>query len=563
VRGTDMRNNIVLMIAALFLLSASALHAEIAIIPYKVENSSVDFPESTGGEYSRLLSVASMLLKDDVDIASPREVDLDLERMKLSPQDVITREDLDVMGKTLHIDHFLLGSLTRQGGNYRSESVLYSVRERKIVARARVSDKDLFGLAEKEIGEALRAFRSKTADASDGGGSSLDLVLLVDLSYRIHRDWPSVKNAAVGLASYLIDSRRVDTRFYVVPFSDRAAYPSSSMSVNSITSVREEMDKLKPAGGAGQDVFIKSLQYAVRNIKWRSAARKVIVLVSNSYIEAGSADKYGVMARNKGIVINTVSLGGIPGDRSEVPDRLASITGGVHSHAAYHQKLFDPSGEAVEVFMENGRLFRSRVPDGEWRKGLYSKEGPRKQHAKPKSFLEEIFVSEKKALPTPYDMTRTYMRATMEHVINQEKLEDNIDQLVKRGTGKTAGRRTSVPASAGRALVSDGTISFWVNAPDSGFIDFFMERQKTGFVFPLGVMVKKDSGSAYGVSLVPVMKGMGTDYLPRCIRASLSDIVRRNDYYSTKGLSFPPVWFVDVKVEQAEKSRGERDIRGR
>ncbi|HNW31024.1 MAG TPA: hypothetical protein PKN50_21285, partial [Spirochaetota bacterium] len=61
-----MRNNIVLMIAALFLLSASALHAEIAIIPYKVENSSVDFPESTGGEYSRLLSVASMLLKDDV-----------------------------------------------------------------------------------------------------------------------------------------------------------------------------------------------------------------------------------------------------------------------------------------------------------------------------------------------------------------------------------------------------------------------------------------------------------------------------------------------------------------
>lgn len=553
-----------LMLAALFLLGASAIHAEIAIIPYKVENSSADFPESTGGEYSRLLSVASLLLKDDVDIASPREVDLDLERMKLSPRDVITKEDLDVMGKTLHIDHFLLGSLARRGGVYRSESVLYSVREGRIVARARVSDRDLFGLAEKEIHEALRAYRGKTANAPDSaGGGSMDLVLLVDLSYRIHRDWTSVKNAAVGLASHLIDSRRVDTRFYVVPFSDRAAYPSASVSVNSIPSVREELDKLKPAGVAGQEVFMQSLQYAVRNIKWRSAAKKMIILVSNSFIGTGSADRYGVMARNKGIVINAVSLGGVPGDRSEVPGRLADITGGVHSHAAYHQKLFGPSGEGIGVFMENGRLFRSRVPEGEWRKGLYSREGPRKQHAKAKSFLEEIFVSEKKALPSPYDMTGAYTRATMEQVINQEKLEDNIDLLVKRGTGTTAGRKAAGPGAAGRALISDGTLSFWVTAPDGGFIDFFIDRQQRGLVFPLGVMVKKDSGSAYGVSLIPVIKGMGADYLPRSIRASLSDIVRRNDYYSTKGLSFPPVWFVDVKVEQAEKSRGERDIRGR
>lgn len=553
-----------LMLAALFLLGASAIHAEIAIIPYKVENSSADFPESTGGEYSRLLSVASLLLKDDVDIASPREVDLDLERMKLSPRDVITKEDLDVMGKTLHIDHFLLGSLARRGGVYRSESVLYSVREGRIVARARVSDRDLFGLAEKEIHEALRAYRGKTANAPDSaGGGSMDLVLLVDLSYRIHRDWTSVKNAAVGLASHLIDSRRVDTRFYVVPFSDRAAYPSASVSVNSIPSVREELDKLKPAGVAGQEVFMQSLQYAVRNIKWRSAAKKMIILVSNSFIGTGSADRYGVMARNKGIVINAVSLGGVPGDRSEVPGRLANITGGVHSHAAYHQKLFGPSGEGIGVFMENGRLFRSRVPEGKWRKGLYSREGPRKQHAKAKSFLEEIFVSEKKALPSPYDMTGAYTRATMEQVINQEKLEDNIDLLVKRGTGTTAGRKAAGPGAAGRALISDGTLSFWVTAPDGGFIDFFIDRQQRGLVFPLGVMVKKDSGSAYGVSLIPVIKGMGADYLPRSIRASLSDIVRRNDYYSTKGLSFPPVWFVDVKVEQAEKSRGERDIRGR
>ncbi len=547
----------------LIIMVASTLYAEIAVIPYKIENSSVDFPESMSGEYSRLLSVAALLLKNDVDITSPREVDLDLERMKLSPRDVITKEDLDVMGKTLHIDHFLLGSLSHQGGKYRSESVLYSVRERKIIARARVTDKDLFGLAEKEIGEALRAFRSKTVNAQDGGGAgAIDLLLLVDLSYRVHQDWASVKNAAVGLASYLIDSRRMDTRVYVVPFSDSAAYTSSSVSVNSITAVRQEMDKLKPAGASGEDALMKSLQYTVSSIRWRSAARKVVVLISNSNVKAGSADKYGVIARNKGIVINAVSLGQISGDQGEVLDRLASSTGGIYSHAAYHQKLYDATGDAVEVYMENGRLFRSRLPDKEWRKGLYSKEGPRRQHGKPKSFLEEIFISEKKATPVPYALPQTYTRVTMDRIINQDNLEDNIDILIKRGITKSSGRKASVPA-AGKALVSDGTISFWVTVPDNGFIDFFIERQKTGFVFPLGVMVKKDASSAYGVSLVPVIKSLGSDYLPACIKANLGDIVKRSDYYSTRGLSFPPVWFVDVKVERAEKSRGNSDIRGR
>jgi hypothetical protein len=550
--------------AALFLLSASALHAEIAIIPYKIENSSVDFPESTGGEYSRLLSVASLLLKDDVDVASPREVDLDLERLKLSPQDVITKEDLDVMGKTLHIDYFLLGSLTHQGDRYRSDSVLYSVRDRRIIARARVADKDLFGLAEKEIKEALRPFRDKTGKGLNSAGSgSLDLVFLLDLSYRVNQDWASVKNAAAGLASYLIDSRRMDTRVYVVPFSDRAAYTSASVSVNSIPAVRDDLDKLKPAGGAGEDVFMKSLQYSISSIRWRSGAKKVIVLISNSNIHAGSADKYGVMARNKGIIINAVSLGQISGDQSEVPDRLTSITGGIHSFAAYHQKLFDPAGEAVEVYMENGRLFRSRFADQEWRKGLYSKEGPRRQHGKAKSFLDEIFISEKKAQPTPYALPQTYTRATMDRVINQEKLEDNIDLLVKRGMSKWTGRKTTGQAIAGKALISDGKVSFWVTASDDNIMDFFIEHQKKGFVFPLGVMVKKDAASAYGISLIPVIKGLGTDFLPQCLKAGLSDIVRRGDYYSTKGLSFPPVWFVEVKVENAEKSRGHRDIRGK
>jgi len=551
-----------LSVVIIFCCSAAPA-AEIAVIPYKIENYSSDFPESAGGEYARLLSVSAMVLKDDVEITSPRQVALDLERWKLSPQDVITKDDLDTMGKTLQIDYFLLGNLARGGDRYRSDSVLYSVRDRRVVARARVTDHDLIGLAQKEIKESLRLFRSKTFKDAGAGGGSMDLVFLLDLSYRINRDWQPVKNAVIGLASHLIDSLRMDTRVYLVPFSDRIAYATSSVSVNSIMAVRNDLENLKPAGGAGGDDFSKSLRHAVTSVRWRAGARKAIVVISNTPVASGTADRLGVMARNKGIIISTVSLGMMSGDQSQELGRLALATGGSRSHAAYHQKIFDRSGEAIELYMENGRLFRSRFPEKDWKRGLFVKEETLRRQGKPRSFLDELYVSEKKGDPTPYDLPQAYSRHTREQVINQEPLENNVDRLVKRGmTGGTARKGTAI-VSAGKALISDGKVSFWVSAPSEDFIAYFIDRQDAGLVFPLGVMVKKDAGSAYGVSLVPVIKGIGSEYLPQCLRVSLSDIVRRGEYYSTNGLSFPPVWFVDVKVDNSERSRGGRDIRGR
>ncbi len=552
-----------LLPVALIFFYAAAQAAEIAVIPYKIENPSSDFPESTGGEYARLLSVASMVLKDDVEITSPRQVHLDLARWKLSSQDIITKDDLDMMGSTLHIDYFLLGNLARGGDRYRSDSVLYSVRDRKVVARARVSDRELIGLAQKEIKEALRLFRTKSPMDAGAGGGSMDLVFLLDLSYRINRDWQPVKSAVIGLASHLIDNRRMDTRIYLVPFSDTIAYPASSVSVNSIVAVRNGLDNLKPAGGAGKDDFMKSLRHAVNSVRWRADARKAIVVISNTPVSSGSADRLGVAARNKGIIINTVSMGGMSGDQSQELGRLAESTGGSRSHAAYHQKIFDPGGEAVELYMENGRLFRSRFPDKEWKKGLFSKKGSRSRQGKPKSFLEEVFISEKKGIPTPYDLPRSYSRITNDRVINEEPLENNVDLLVRRGMTGGKARKGTAAVSAGKALISDGKVSFWVSAPSEDFIKYFIDRQEAGHMFSLGVMVKKDVNSAYGVSLVPVIKGIGPDYLPQCIKASLSDIVRRAEYYSANGLSFPPVWFVDVKVDNSERSRGGGDIRGR
>jgi hypothetical protein len=554
----------IILIVFLFLFCTAALHAEVAIIPYKIDNPSSDFPETMGGEYSRLLSVASILSKEDIEVTPPRDIDIDLEKMKLSSQDVITKDDLELLGKKYRIDYILLGVLSRAGGTYRSESLLYSVRDGKIIIRARVADSDLFKLAEKEIKEALVPFRNKPQRRGrDGGWGAVDVLFLLDISYQMSQDWNSVKNAVTRYAARLIDALRLDARVYTVPFSDRIANPSGSVSINSITTVSSDLDKLKPAGSAGSEDFMKALQYSIGSVRWRTETDKAIIIVSNSNISPRGVEKYGHMARKKEIIINAVSLGGIPGDQSEALDRLAIMSGGRHAYAAYHQKLFDAAGEPVEVYMENGRFFKSRLPDSEWRKGLFETAASGRQYGNPKSFIDEVFYDGKNNSVSPYTMPQGYARITTERIISQEEWESNIGQLVIGVAKKGSGRRSAVRTPSGKALVTDGKISLWVTVRDDDFMNYFLDKQRTGFVNPVGVIVKKDAGAAYGITLIPAVKELTADYIPRCLSTSLGDIIKRSDYYSTKGLMYPPVWFVNVKIDNAEKIRGRKDIRGK
>lgn len=547
---------------ALFLLIATAVRAEVAILPYKINNPSADFPESTGGEYSRLVALSSLLAKESIDVTSPREIDLDLERMKLSPRDVITKDDLDLLGRTRRIDHFILGSLSRIKGRFRSESVLYSVRHKKVIARSRVEAGDLYTLADRETGEALTLFKDATRPRGSAG-SGMDLLFLIDLSYRMNSDWNIVKGAVLDLASSLIDTQRLDTRVYLVPFSDRTGHPSASVSVNSIAAVRDGLDRLKPAGGAGTESFVASLRHSLTAVRWRPDAAKMMIIISNTGIVSRTAEELGARARKKGITIHALSLGGVPGETSEVLGRLAEIGGGTHAHATYHQRLYAADGEPVEVYMENGRLFRSRFPDAAWKKGLYQAGGPRSYYGKPKPFIEEIISNGRREPATPYTMEDAYGRNTMERIINRDPLESNVGLLLGRMAKKGRGRAPADPAAAGRALISDGAVSFWVAAPSPEFTDYFISAQRSGTVVSIGVSVRKDAGSPYGISLQPVVKGIAAEYLPGIATVRLGDLARRGDYYAAHGLSRPPVWFVRVTVDRAEKSRGREDVRGR
>ncbi len=550
--------------AAFALFFCGGASAEIAFIPYQIENPSAEFPESTGGEYSRLLSVAALVVKEGIEVSSPREIELDLERMKLSPQELITGEDLDLLGRTRGVDYFLLGSLSRRGGIYRSRSVLYSVREGKILSRFRAEGEDRVKLAEKEIRESLGMYRDRAPrrDAVAGRGE-MDLLFLVDMSYRVNREWKQVTGGIIALSSRLIDEARMDTRVYIVPFSDRSGYPSASVSVNSITALRDELARLKPAGGARPESFVASLRYAVGSVRWRPSARKSMVVISNSSVAARGVDQYAIMARKKGIVIDTFSLGQTPGELSEAMERIAAAGSGSHRHVAYRQRLFNASGEPVDVYMENGRLFKSNYPHPEWRKGLYDISMPRRHQGKPKDFMEEVLFDEKSVPVNPYTIPEAYGRITMERIINQEGLESNIDVLLGLVADRETGGRRGAPVSAGKALLSDGKISFWVNAPDGEWMELFKQRLKSGHYFLMGVVVVKDTGSPYGVTLMPMIRPVGPDYVPRILRADLGDIVRRDEYFRTRGLWRPPVWFVNVKVESAEGRSGRRDIRGK
>jgi hypothetical protein len=544
---------------AVLCTSVPAGAAELAVIPYRVGNPSSDFPESTGGEYSRILAVASLMVKEDVEVTSPREIEADLERMKISTQEVITKDDLDLLGKTRRIDYFLAGSLSRKGGRYVSESVLYSVREGKVIARASVDDEDLLRLAGREIREALVPFKNRKASRDAVAGANEDILFLLDTSYLMSADWPSVKEAVTGYAAELIDSRRADTRVYIVPFSDRDSYASSSVSVNSIASVKTQLDRLKPAGGVGAEQFLRSLKYALNSIRWRQGGRTMII-ISNSGFSSREAETYAVTARKKGILIHAISLGRIPGDSSEVLDRIASANGGAHSHASYHQRLYNAGGEPVEAYMENGRLFKSTGPDREWKNGLCEPGTQGRRRGTPKSFLEEIFYSGKGTAATPYALPDAYARITMERIINQGPLESNLDALVRRAMRAAPGRG-AVRAAAGRVLASDGKVSFWMEVPDGDFMDYFENRQKAGSMVLIGVMVRKDPAATYGVSLVPKLRGLTGDLVPQSLKAGLADIVKRADYYSTRGVTFPPVWFISVKIESAERARVKDDIR--
>jgi hypothetical protein len=529
------------------------LYAETAIFPYRIDNPSTFFNRESGKEYARLLSVGALFRKD-MDIQSPRDTEIDMKRLGLSGDKTLTGDDLIMFGKSRYLDYILAGSLSKAGKTYISKSILYSVREKRIVSRFSSRSKSLFRLAEKEIGE---VFINNPDIKRSRNGVSLDLVFMLDLSYRINNDWERIKTAVTGLSSKLIDEYGISTRLSIFPYSSARSVGKTTPGIDSLLSLKKELSRLSPKGGAGKKNFVKSLARAVKQTRWRKGAEKHILIITNSDPgHSGFAEDYAFAASQRKIKIHSLTLGSIKGDENETVRRLSEITGGTHIQAAYSSSIYKPDGERVYLYFENGRLFKSSAYSESWREGIAKDLSGNRTLSSMGSPYDEIYYDEKKTDVDPYNMDKQYTLLTGNRTIKKTGTESNINEILN----KIIAGRPNLTAAA-KVLLTDGKLSVWVPVEDKEKLRFFRKKHTDKFSFSLGVSIRAAPDRLYGLLLVPEITGISSDYIPDMLRTGLEEIIKKRDIYSRKGFFTPPIWFLKLKVAEIRIVKGTKDIR--
>lgn len=143
--------------------------------------------------------------------------------------------------------------------------------------------------------------------------------------------------------------------------------------------------------------------------------------------------------------------------------------------------------------------------------------------------------------------------------MQKEPLQNNLADIIlsmQSGLSKSSGT-----AFSGRVLLSDGKISFWVKVKDQKMLDIFEKHAASGFYLKTGFNIKKSDADAYGIELTPVTTDISADYIPDLAKTTLTDIVKNREFFMTKGIGSPPVWFVEVKVENIERYDIKIDVR--
>ncbi len=549
-------------VITLFLALSVALPslAEIAIIPYKIDAPSKDFPVSLGGEYAKALAAATVISLG-MEVHPPRDVEMDLEKWRIDSQGVISREDLDSLGKSRLVDAFLVGTLYKSRGEYISDSIMYSVRSRKITARTRVKAGSLPELAAKEVSA---VFPGRELPRGSATARKTDITFVLDLSYGVKSDWDRVKKGVRSLASGLTDDWRGGARVNLVPFSTVYTVNPSALGLKTALALSRALGSLAPKGGNNAKTVEKAVADAVSNVPWRSDAGKIMVVVSNTPFPRGTRlQHYAHFAKRKGITVWTVALGDVSGEGREYFRELSVIGNGFHADAAYHQKLFDAKGEEINLYLEGGRIFTSTGYDRRWRNGLFEEARRGSTRTRPRSFLKELFYDDGKLALRPGALEKIYTDLTAKRMINTSSISGNVASLLPSLAEKHyAGAGKGSPRTIGRALVYQDRTSLWIDINTGEDLSFFQSREKTGTVFTLGVVVKKKRNYPYGMMFDPrfYVTKLSSDYIPSMLKTDLETVIGKSGYYSGNGMLNPPVWFLDLKVEQV-KFQGGRDVR--
>ena len=522
----------------------------IVVMPYRIEP---PLDKISGDDYAKMLSLGIMFTKD-IDVVNPSEVSLAMEMLGIRPEKEITAEHLHSLGLRCRAEYVLIGLLKKSKGVYYYENVLYSVHNDDVLSRNSGKAKDLYSIVHQEIRDTLinlRDIKSITPKAK------ADVAIILDSSYSMSSEIDTVRNSITEFIGELIGKYGIDTRVYLIPSSDNRSFESMTMHQNSIKELRQRLDNIKPSGTAKADTILRSLTYALENIRWRGDASKDIVVINNSEVnKIFLAEQYAKKAKDRNIRISIISGGRVGGDLSDL-DRLSELTDGFDSAISYHQRLFDPQGNSYELYLQRGRVFYSLGEYKFWRDGILSRKGKNTRYVKTPEYFEELYTA--KVKPWPENLAQFFSTAKGISIGEKNPLQSNIANIFDEL--KNYGFKKDSSFYYGKALISDGNISLWVRIRDRDVLEKFLSYSQRGILVKCGFTVSIAEGEPYGITLTPVASDITSDYITDFVRTSLIDIVKNKDYYITKGIGRPPVWFINVKIENVESYIHAKDIR--
>ncbi len=522
----------------------------IVVMPYRIEP---PLDKISGDDYAKMLSLGIMFTKD-IDVVNPSEVSLAMEMLGIRPEKEITAEHLHSLGLRCRAEYVLIGLLKKSKGVYYYENVLYSVHNDDVLSRNSGKAKDLYSIVHQEIRDTLinlRDIKSITPKAK------ADVAIILDSSYSMSSEIDTVRNSISEFIGELIGKYGIDTRVYLIPSSDNRSFESMTMHQNSIKELRQRLDNIKPSGTAKADTILRSLTYALENIRWRGDASKDIIVINNSEVnKIFLAEQYAKKAKDRNIRISIISGGRVGGDLSDL-DRLSELTDGFDSAISYHQRLFDPQGNSYELYLQRGRVFYSLGEYKFWRDGILSRKGKNQRYVKTPEYFEELYTA--KVKPWPENLAQFFSTAKGISIGEKNPLQSNIANIFDEL--KNYGFKKDSSFYYGKALISDGNISLWIRIRDKDVLEKFLSYSQRGILVKCGFTVSIAEGEPYGITLTPVASDITSDYITDFVRTSLIDIVKNKDYYITKGVGRPPVWFINVKIENVESYIHAKDIR--
>jgi hypothetical protein len=538
-------------------VSAAFAAQDLAVFPYAVETVEKGFTAEAGTEYAKLVSLGARVEKD-ISTYPSKELEKDLGRLGLDPQGKITAEDLALFCKSRYLNYIITGRISKVSGGYVASSVLYSAAHNAVIARASVKGSTLAECATRETAELLVRFDDAAHNEKNAG---CDVAVVLDTSYTVSRDWTEINRALVSFSSTLVD-QLPGSRIHLVTFAESFTMKGARTPIETVPAMKDALASVKLKGGGTGKALGAALSFALENTPWRSDSSRQIIVIANSPIADGSLDRYGARAKRLRIKMRVLTLGSVTGRDAELYKRLSLMTDGASLAASYRQTVFDNRGDEYFLYMNRGRLFEGDAKTPSWKEGVIRNIDRGTGYAEPPVYADEVAIKGD-TRPTPYTMAEYYRKKGTRSMLNAGTFESNVEWCISSITEQIFSKGSSVALPVARVLLSSGGTSIWVSVVDPADLAFFRERMELGFVFPLGVRVMLRADEPFGMTFNPqrYVTGVPWEDLPEIVRVDLPKMAKEPSRYARDGFLTPPLYFVNVKVEQVQESRRGGDIR--